>query len=188
MLEIFRDVMYDTVDVCSVSDSGAGNLQEFNLFRTVLSEDGKTYVQTNNYVQNRLPNPQEFVVEKLYCAFFTNEGVLPVTHPAYWKSSIGFFVGDLMKPYWISPCWAIAHPAAVLGHVENLTTEEQKVIKEYLTTGKLNSPTHGIHGIQELIIKGDRFFKVLLTCQYPKKPCDLKFIFLMEGTRKRIIY
>jgi hypothetical protein len=166
-MERFDDVLYDTVDLPS-------GVEAKRLFWGVLGSPGKTDVDTNSFLCSMLPIPHQFHIRQFFCAFFSQDGLIPVDHPIYWRSCVTFQVGDNVKPYWHSPCWAIAHPAAILARIEHLHPDELRLLKDRLAIGKLSEPVE---------LNSTRKFSALIRLMgnFPR----VKFVFLAEGTRDR---
>ena len=168
-MEGLDDVLYDTVDV-----PPKGGIAR--LFGKVYGDEME-HILTNMEVVNALPNPQEFNIARFYGVFFDLHGLVCVWHPIYWKSCVKFNLGDVNKPYWHSPCWAIAPPAAILGMQRELCSEDVGIVKNACSLGRLTSP---------VVLTAGRWINASLTVNgiFP----GMKFIFLLEGERARSYY
>ena len=165
-LEVLDDVIFDTVEVPPHGGFA-------RLFGNVV-DDQESLIRTNQVLPNRLPNPQQFEVTRLYCAFFNHDGVLPASHPLYWHSCVTFQYGDNNRPYWHSPCWAIAHPMAILANLTGFSPDHLQAVIEACSIGKLTNPVVLRH---DLYINGS----LIVDGQF----ADMEFVCLMAGERVR---
>ena len=169
MLEIMNDVIWDTVKVPK-------DRLTATLFRQVWTDDFSG-ISTNMVKDSELPNPQSFKVERIWCAFFHSDGLLPVSHPIYWHSKIEFKVGDLCKIYWNSPAWVIAHPCAVFnGPPYHVPSEFTQAVKKYFNNGRFN---------EELVLRFGIYFYATLYLSKVFPDPNLAFTILLEGQRAR---
>ena len=170
-LEALDDVMFDTVEVPPQGGFA-------RLFGKTVGDSAPRHgeVRTNQIIPNTLPNPHQFEVMRFYCAFFNRNGVVPVSHPVYWHSCVNSSTGDNNRLYWHSPCWAIAHPTAILGNLTGFAPEHLKAVIEGLTIGKLTSP---------IILRHGEFINGALMVDGQFAP--LEFVFLMAGIRARSV-
>lgn len=166
--EIFDDLIYDVIDVPTFEETA-------RLFQVVRNQSGKSFIETNCLLSGVLPNPQEFRVSRILCAFSFGNSMVPVTHPIYWRSACRLLVGYNVRPYWQSPCWAIAHPAAVIGKDPRLAPDQFKEWKE-TAMGGLSEP---------IFLAPSMSFCGELETKENAFSTNFKFALMLEGIRKR---
>lgn len=165
--EILHDVLYDTVSLDAA--------EEYTLFEDQVDVEGKTLLDTNMVCQNILPAPHKFCIRILSAAFFDSNGILPVSHPVYWHSTLSFRLSQ--KQYWLSPTWMIADVAAILFGIDKLTPAERLAI---LIRGNFAMTL-----AEPLWIEQQQMFSAMLKLSKPFP--GLKFILMLEGERSRVV-
>ncbi len=163
--ELLNTLLYDVIEFPSSENTA-------KLFLVVKNQRGKSFIETNCSMSRFLPYPQEFLIERILCAFLCNGEIVPVAHRLYGESSVRLLLGDNDRPVWESPCWAIAHPAAVFGKTVDPMLFERW---EKTALGKLShihlSP--GLTFCGELVTKNNEF------------SMNYQFALLLEGQKKR---
>jgi hypothetical protein len=105
LYEICREILMDSEVLVK---------SPLTLFHTPLGGIGlngqtKSFRDTNMWMHGMLPSPDKFVVTGIKCVFLEPDGaLLPMSHPLYWDSQIGFFIAN--KRYWESPIASVIDP------------------------------------------------------------------------------
>ena len=105
LAEICRDILMDCEPL---------GPQKVSLFRNPLGAnayDGKrkTFQDTNMWMSEMLPAPEEFVATGIKIVFFDlSGGLIPISHPLYWTSSVEFYIS--CKRYWQSVAADVIDP------------------------------------------------------------------------------
>ena len=121
ILEITPFCLYDS---CDLRDAEKYGIFRFCLFCRPIKSDPKkdlvvkengwftTWLRTNMYDANRLPNPLEFIVKMLNILFLHNGRILQLDETnLYGKSAVELRINN--KTYWQSPAWACISPLVV---------------------------------------------------------------------------
>lgn len=158
-MPIIQGMLYQSPDI--LFDTERLMKTNIRLLSTPLGENDlarklKWLTQTNMFMAEILPVPQRFRVQRIYCALFTDSGLMvPVSENPIW-SKISLQLEISGRIFCSGPAWHFAHPVAVLAgfRFHHVSTQPFEFWKQ------ITIPT-----IDELVAQ-DRF-SLVVNCDEP---------------------